>query len=359
MQDVVNDQKLPVYNGELRVVSGSQVSLTLDTMLDTPLKTTVGPMKMTLASNDEKDAPEFLSVDFPKEGVLHKTNVTVPAQVTNVLDQDALVDWFGKLFDAKEKEVRVGSPKSQVKLNGLDYHPTLSQVAHIKGLQYLEGFSLKSINFQLPPDKDGYNTRGTLNLPNHGSLSLYLGDAAFNLLAGDATIGIMKIDGLTLKKGMNHPEFYGKLFFDQLLPNIAEVLAGQGNSLKNGELLTHLGGNATLVDGKHVGYLERVLAPKRIPLPIPVTMFVGQLLKSMTAGSGTDTSDLVDVLGGAFGNKTLIDDVMGHWKSFSNAADKTAKKTTKQKRAETPIGSRMAFVKSMLKLGLRTKTKAR
>ncbi|KAF4126993.1 Protein of unknown function (DUF3712) [Geosmithia morbida] len=361
VQDVVNDQKLPVYDGRLRALSSKSINITLDTMLNTPLEVDVGPMQMTLASNEEEKAPAFLSLAFPKSRVLHKTNLTVPPQRIDILDEDALVGWFTRLFDQDSIEVRVGSPRSKVHLNGLDYHPKLSQVAHLRGLNYLSGFAIQEMHFTIPSE-GGYNIRGKLDLPNPGSLALYLGNVTMNLMAGDVQLGLIHVDELTMERGTNHPAFYGNIFFDRLLPNIAEVLSGQGQYLKNGELGLHVSGNTTVINGERVSFVERVLNAKRIPLGIPVTTFVGELLKAMT-GSDGGTADLVDVLGGAFGNRTLIDDIMDHWKGSSSASKFSSSSSSGRSKRSNPVTrrpiGRMSLVKNMLKLGLRTRTKSR
>lgn len=372
-------------------MSQDKVNITLETALDTPLKATIDPTELSLYNKDTPEFSPFFTVDLPKSTVYHKTNITVAEQTSEILNHTELVKFFNRIFDEKEVEVAVKA-KPHVRLSSLGYDANLAKTTTVKSLDYLAGFGVKDMEFMMPPNDKGFNIKGHLNTNNAGALALYLGDLDFNVLAGDVRLALMHLYDVKLEKGMTHPYFEGTFFFDQLVPHLAEILSSQGKSLASGNLELTATGNATKVDGQNIKYVEEVLNKKEIHFEVPVLTLVGDLLNGLL-GSDGGTGSLVDALGGVVGNSTLVDNVVGHWNRGGNGngngnsnsgggngngngngnsngggdgssnADNNDGGNGRSRKLRRSVlkrpSTKGAVVKSMLRLGLRTRTKAR
>jgi hypothetical protein len=291
--------------------------MSLDTSMDTPLEATLLETDLDLFNRDSLDAGEeyspFLRITLPKLKIHHKTEAQVANQTLEILDMDELIKWFHGVFEDEEVEVGVrGDPT--VKLSSLSYHPKIDTTVRVAALNYLKGFGITSMKFNMPPDeKTGYNLEGELNLPNSGALTLYLGNLTFNMLAGDVSLGYANLYDAELRPGNNTPKFDGEFYFHKLVPNLAAILDSQKDALGRGVILLHASGNSSTINGEHIPYVEKVLNTKRIPIEIPVMTLLSDVLQGFLGDKGT----LQDLAGDLLGNSSLIDNIMGHWNETS------------------------------------------
>ncbi|KAF4340279.1 hypothetical protein FBEOM_5790 [Fusarium beomiforme] len=351
VQDILNDQKLPIYGGALQVMSPSEVNMSIDTQLKTPIAATLKPTDLFLYSKETKPISSFFKLEFPEVHIHSHTNVSVTNQTLKVTNETELTKWFNVFFDKPDAELSLHG-KPEIKLGSLSYHRSLKKTVDIPSLNYLDGFALKSLDFDLNENRTSkYNMKGMLNIPNAGVLRLGLGNLTFNVMSGDINLGLINLWDLQLWPGNNSVPFDGNFFFDQLVPNLKEILDMQGGYLNKGVLGFNATGNTTKVGDQHIKYIEGVLNYKHIPFTFPVITLLGDVIGGLMDGN---SGSLLDVLGTSIGNTTLLEHVLGHWDNNGEGApsNNTARSLVERSKTRAP----KAWMWSLLRLGLTRKS---
>ncbi|KAH6617644.1 hypothetical protein F5144DRAFT_397861 [Chaetomium tenue] len=359
IKNIVDDQELPVKGGFLNFTEPTRLRIGLDTLLDTPLGVTIDPVPLSFLQPpvngaDDNETP-FLTLQMPEQHVNHETDVKIPSQVVDILDHTQLVAWFNEFFDKETVDLRLKADGLSAHLGALDYQVSLDKTIKVPGLNYLKGFGVLDMQFTIPPGPSGHNMKGHLNIPNAGVMTLGMGNVTFNVMAGDINLGLVHIYNLDLKPGNNTPPFEGDFYFDELVPNLAAIMETQHESLANGMIAFNTSGNSTFHNGRRIKYVEGVLNRKHIPFTIPVTTLLLDVLSGVLAG-GTDGSSglpLLDTLGDTLGNKTLFDQMLGHFDTQSIGSGSEVTDTARLKRtAAQRLGRSMQM--NLFRLGLRT-----
>ncbi|GAW19267.1 hypothetical protein ANO14919_087530 [Xylariales sp. No.14919] len=348
-QDIVDNQKLPIVGGAFYAVSPTQLSVSLNTELDTPLAADLDPTTLYVYNKGTPDYSPFINVTLPKIHVNHKTPVVFTNQTVMVTNETELVKWFDQVFDLPDVELSVKG-KAKVHLGALQMTSSISKTIKAASLNHLEGFGITSLRLIFPPLEDGTNIKGTLNLPNAGVLTLGLGNLTLNLFSGDIKLGFINIYDVTLPPGNNTQLFDGQLYLNELVPNLGAILDSQSKPLADGNIEIIAVGNATVVNGMHIGYVEQVLNKKSLVSTTPVIKLLGDLISSFSANGDASLSDL---LGDTIGNSTFIEGLLDHWNSTANA---NGTGLPLKLGRSMPYGSRTIkapATKSLLKMGLK------
>lgn len=322
MQKIVNDQSLPINSGMFRAHSPDELIVSIDTSLDTPLGVDIDPVDLSLSrpGEDGEEHDPFIKLRLPGQHVDGKTEINVTNQTVTIDSQEELIAWFTQVFDKKEVLLGVrASPK--VKLGTLDYKPSLKKTLEVPALNALEGFGVQDLRFDFGDDNSTStstsNLRGKVNLPNAGALALSLGNITFSVLSGDIKIGLLTVYDVVLLPGDNLRDFEGEIFFQELVPNLAGILDSQKAALAQGAIQLNATGNATIVNGQHIPYVEAVLKDKRIPFQIPIITLLVDVFNGLTSSEGS----LMDVFGDVFGNSTLLEQALHHWDAGNNSEE--------------------------------------
>jgi hypothetical protein len=348
-----------VRGGALNFTAPTHLNITLDTSLNTPLGVKIDPLPLSLYQPptdpdvDDADAKgPFITLQMPEQHVHHETEVTIPEQVVQVLNQTQITAWFNEFFDKETVNLRLKANDMSAHLGALHYVVDLDKTVLVPGLNYLKGFGVRDMQFTIPADPLGRNMKGHLMIPNAGVITLGMGNISFNVMAGDINLGLVHIYDFDLKPGNNTPFFDGEFYFDQLVPNLAAVLDTQRDALAEGMLELHAAGNSTINYGQHIKYIEDVLNLKRVPFRIPVTTLLLDVVSGVLAGgtSGTEIP-LLDTLGDVLGNKTLFEQMLGHFDRESNGSSANGVKAGKVVRSTTTHGRTLKM--NLLRLGLR------
>ncbi|KAF5556511.1 hypothetical protein FNAPI_5736 [Fusarium napiforme] len=356
IQDILNDQKLPIRGGALQVLSPTEVNMSIETELKTPIAATLKPVDLFLYSKETKPVSSFFKLKFPEVHIKSHTNVTVTNQTLLVTNETELTKWFNVFFDKPEAELSLEG-KPEIRLGSLKYHRSLKKTVDIASLNYLDGFALKSLDFDLNSNRTTKsNMKGMLNIPNSGVLRLGLGNLTFNVMSGDIRLGLINLWDLQLWPGNNSVPFDGNFYFDQLVPNLSEILDMQKGPLGNGYLEFNATGNTTIAGGQHIKYIEGVLNNKHIRFTFPVITLLGDVLGGLL---DANQGSLLDIFGTSIGNSTLLEHVLGHWdnngeggSSSSSSSNNTARSLTERSKTRAP----KAWMWSLLKLGLTRRT---
>lgn len=333
-------------------LSPTTLNMSLDTSLNSPLAARIKATELDLYNKETEPYSPFLTITLPETKIHHKTETGITNQTLKIDDLDELIKWFNGVFDEPEVSVAVkGDPT--IKLSSLSYHPSLKTEVKVKTLNYLEGFGVKEMDFVMPPAANGYNLKGVLNIPNSGSLALHLGNLSFNMMAGDVNLGLANIYDTVLNPGDNTPFFDGVLYFDRLIPNLGAILDSQKDTLAKGVLAFNATGNATVINGEHIMYVEKVLNSKHIPFELPIMSLLSSLLKGLMAD---DKSSLTDFVGELTGNSTLLENMLDHFNKTDLAdlegGDDGSKDSGKKVKRG---GSNVSLMWNMLRLSRRTK----
>ncbi|KAF3008394.1 hypothetical protein E8E13_000655 [Curvularia kusanoi] len=313
-------------------------------MISCPLPAKLDPMDLALYSKNTSPEVAFLELLFPSTKLDGKTNISIADQTLPVLNETELTLWFNKFFDQPEVELSLKG-KPTVHLGKLKYSEGLDKTIKIPSLNYLSGFNLTDLDFSFNRNATNSNMKGVLNIPNAGVLTLGLGDLQFNVLAGSINLGLINLTNLVLNPGNNTVPFVGNFFFDELVPNLKDILDSQKEALGNGYIELFATGNSTKVDGIHIPYLEGVLNNKRIRFTIPVISLLGDVLSGVL---GADQGSLLDIVGEAVGNKTLLDNILGRFDG-ANQPNNNATKSSLLRRQK----SSQAWKWNLLRLGTR------
>ncbi|KAL5593525.1 hypothetical protein FOBRF1_012627 [Fusarium oxysporum] len=347
VQDILNDQKLPIYGGALQVISPTEVNMSIETQLKTPIAATLKPVDLFLYSKETKPVSSFFKLQFPETHIKSHTNVTITNQTLLVTNETELTKWFNVFFDKPDAELSLEG-KPEIRLGSLKYHRSLKKTVDIASLNYLNGFALKSLDFDLNANRTSKNNmKGMLNIPNSGVLRLGLGNLTFNVMSGDIRLGLINLWDLQLWPGNNSVPFDGNFYFDQLVPNLSEILDMQKGPLGNGYLEFNATGNTTIAGGEHIKYIEGVLNYKHIRFTFPVITLLGDVLGGLL---DANQGSLLDIFGTSIGNSTLLEHVLGHWDNNGEggSSNKTARSLMERSKTRAP----KAWMWSLLKLGL-------
>ncbi|KAI0911493.1 hypothetical protein F4823DRAFT_585991 [Ustulina deusta] len=349
-QDIVNSQKLPLMSGSFQALSPTQLSVSLETELNTPIAADLDPTTLFVYNKDTPDYSPFINVTLPKIHANHKTPVMVTNQTVTVTNETELVKWIDRIFDQPKTDLSVKG-KATVHLGALKMKANIGKTITAASLNYLEGFGITSLRLIFPAMGDGTNIKGTLSLPNAGILTLGLGNLTLDLFSGDTKLGFVNIYDVILPPGNNTRNFDGQLYLTELIPNLGAILDSQSAALADGNIELTAIGNSTMVNGVHIGYIEQVLNKKSLVSTVSVVNLISDLISSF---SGDGNVSLADLLGDTIGNSTFIEGLLDHWNSRTTNPKGTGS-TTKIGRS-TPHGSRTIkapATKSLLKMGLK------
>ncbi|KAI0097633.1 hypothetical protein GGR51DRAFT_566355 [Nemania sp. FL0031] len=347
-QDIVNGQKLPIMGGTFQAMTPTSLAVSLMTELDTMIAANLDPTNLDVYNKDTPDFSPFINVTLPKVHVYHKTPVMITNQTVEVKNETELVKWFDQVFEQPTVKLSVKG-KTTVHLGALKTTATVQKTLEVAALNGLEGFGISTLQLIYPAREDGANIKGTISLPNSGVLTLGLGNLTFNVFSGDIKLGYINIYDVTLPPGNNTRDFDGQLYLTELLPNLGAILDTQAGPLADGNIELTATGNATMVNGMHIGYVEQVLNKKSLVTTMPVVKLLGDVIGSFTSSNVS----LSDLLGDTFGNSTFIEGLLGHWNSTTSTNATTS--SLKIGRS-TPYGSRTIkapATKGLLKMGLK------
>ena len=312
-------------------------------MINCAIPAKLDAMELSLYNKNTTPQSTFLELLLPASKLHGKTKIAIQDQTIPVLNQTELTAWFNEFFDQPKVKLSV-SGKPKVHLGALTYSDGLDKTIEVPSLNYLAGFALNSLDFTF---KNGtqYNMNGNLTIPNSGVLTLALGDLQFNIMAGTVNLGLINIYDLVLKPGNNSASFEGNFYFDELVPNLTDILNSQKGPLGNGYVELFATGNTTKVDGVRIPYLEGVLNNKRIRFTVPIISLLGDVLGGVLGG---DQGSLLNVLGEAVGNKTLLEGILDRWDSTSQENSNSTKSSLLKRQK-----SSQALKWDLLRLGLK------
>lgn len=313
IQLIVANQKLPIYNGALELISPNMVRVSLNTSLKTPLPVTIDNLPLYLYNKNTTPFTPFINLTLLKQRISGNTPAIITNQTVKINNDSELVSWFNTVFDHETAELSVKAYPS-VHLGELQSNHHLDKTLDLPALNYLSGMSIRDLMLVLPP-VNGNNLKGSLNLPNWGFLDLGLGNITLNLLSGDVRLGIVHINDVYLQRGNNTKDFEGQLFLNALVPNLGAILASQLAPLGRGVIELNATGNSTIVNGEHIKFVESILNNKKLTLDISIITLLSDVLIGFL-GTGSSAS-LVDSLGDVFGNSTFVQSIVDHWNTTS------------------------------------------
>ncbi|KAI1774296.1 hypothetical protein F4818DRAFT_419526 [Hypoxylon cercidicola] len=345
VQRIINDQAMPISGGSFIVLSPDQLNVSITTSLDTPLPADIDPVTLFMYNKNTPTFSPFVNVTLPPLHVDGQTEIVISEQTVTITNETELITWFGEVFDQSKVTLSTRGDTT-VRLGKLHSSAHIEKTVEVNSLNKLSGFGIEHMQLLLPALDNGTNIQGTLNLPNWGTLALGIGNLSLNLFAGDVRLGLLTVYDVLLPRGNNSKYFNGELFLDVLLQNFGTILASQEDALNNGNIQIDASGNATVVNGQHIRYMEAILNNRRVSSTIPVTKLLGDLISSFTNGSELSIPTLLDDV---FGNSTFIEEVLTHWNTTGN-------NTTATKRS-LPFARRGPGALSLLKLGMKMGTK--
>ncbi|KXJ91722.1 hypothetical protein Micbo1qcDRAFT_174755 [Microdochium bolleyi] len=312
VQDIVSKQEMPVKGGSLIALSPTELRMTLKTVLDTPLGADLDPINLYLYNKDTPQYTPFTNLTIPGQHVKGYTEVNVAEQTVTVSNGDEMIKFFNKVFDQEEVELSVRGDTT-VRLGALSAPAHIDKTVKVKALNKLQGFAVTNLQLLVPANGEGQNVRTTVNLPNHGDLTLGLGDLGLNLLSGKIVIGHVTCKNVMLAPGDNAIQCNGNLYFQVLFDSLAEIMASQSSALMTGNLELGAQGNSTTINGEHIPYVEEVLKTKLLVTRVPIGQLVADVITSFTGGD----INIADIVPESL-NSTLIESMVNHWSAYDD-----------------------------------------
>jgi len=271
----------------------------------------------------------------------------VPWQLVTIENESELVRWFDQMFDSENADLSVAG-RPTVHLGELTSNPSFAKTISLPGLRRLSGLGITDLKIMFPPDKNGNNMKGTLNIPNAGKLMLNLGNITFDLFSGTVKLGKITTYEVVLNHGNNSLNFDGNLDLPNLTRNFGSVLASEKEALNRGQVDINVTATTVTVHGQRIPYIEKVLSRKPLTTSISVISLVSDVLGGFLGASGTS---IVNVVGDVVGNNTFLQHVINNY-NHTLSSKKSSESTSFAKRAPNP---KDALMWNMLKLGLRMK----
>ncbi|KAI1805105.1 hypothetical protein F4811DRAFT_561382 [Daldinia bambusicola] len=345
VQRILSDQTMPVTGGAFIALTPEKLNISITTSLDTPLPADIDPVTLFMYNHETPEFSPFVNVTLPPLHIDGETEIVLTDQTVTITNETELVSWFSNVFDQPKVTLSTRGD-AKIHLGALHSDGHIDKTVEVNSLNKLSGFAIEHMQLLYPALENGTNIQGSLNLPNWGALTLGIGNLSLNLMAGDLRIGLITIYEVLLPPGNNSRYFNGELYLDVLMQNLGTVLSTQSDPLNDGNIQIDATGNATVVNGQHIRFIEAVLNHRRVTSTIPVTKLMGDLIGSFTNGSQVSIPDVLDDV---FGNSTLIQEVLSHWNSTRNDKGPNLKRSL-------PSVSRGVFGSSaltLLKLGMK------
>lgn len=289
---MVDKMDLPLYNTTLRLASADEVAVGVNTAVNNMpkgIKASVDNFTLTLYNpgTPEGGFYPYLHLPVPAMTVDGNTDLDLPEQTLRIANMTAVTKFLNQTVTSKSTQVGIRG-ETLVHLGALQFPIRLDRTLSLAALNNFEGLAIDDMDLVLPPEGDGTNLRGNITIPNRSGLALDLGDVTFNILAGEEAIGVVTLAGLALAPGTQSRPFAGTLFIDRALTCLGPLLQQQAGALASGHMTLNVSGNATVVRGQRVAYVEAVLARARIPADVPIMKLVGQLLHGILGGGDGD-----------------------------------------------------------------------
>ncbi|GAB0136616.1 hypothetical protein EsDP_00004911 [Epichloe bromicola] len=344
VQGIINGQDLPIQGGRLDCLSASQAKIAINTSLSTPLPARIDNLTLSLYNSDTSPYTPFTNITIAGQKIKGDTKVIVPSQLVIVQNETELTTWFGKVIDSEKVDMSVkGNPT--VFLGKLRSDVNLDKTLSMPGLKRFAGWGITELKIMLPPDKNGNNIKGTLNIPNASVLTLNFGNITFDVLSRKVTLGQITVYNLLLNVGSSNTlNFDGKLDLPHLVKNVGPVLRSQTDALNRGQVELNVTGTTVMANGQKIPYIENVLNKRQLTTSMSVITLLSNVASGLLGGG---SASIVDVLGEVVGNKTFLQHVMDHYGDTQMAKNST--KSSFTKRAPDP---KDAIMWNMLKMGL-------
>ncbi|ODA83462.1 hypothetical protein RJ55_01976 [Drechmeria coniospora] len=343
VQCVLSGQGLPIHGGTFQALSASQLILSLNTSLNSPIAATIDSVPLYLYNRNTSVYSPFLNLGLPEQHVKGTTPATISNQTVTIINETELVRWFGQVFDEATVELSVrGNPT--VRLGALSSSPSLDRTISLPALSSLGGIAIQNLEIVLPPDAEGNNVRGSIVIPNTAVLTIGLGNVTLNLISGDINLGYVNLYDLVLPPGNSTRFFAGQVYLKSILSNLGALLQTQSVPLAQGNIQLNATGNATVVNGEHIKFIEAVLNNRKLPLTIPVLSLLSSLVGGFIGGKGKPS--IFDSFAEMVGNATFLEHVADHW-------DKSAVAGQDMTEQFKRISPRARLASNMLKLGMR------
>ncbi|KAI1099122.1 hypothetical protein F4804DRAFT_345768 [Jackrogersella minutella] len=345
VQRILNNQAMAVSGGAFIAVSPEQLNVSIITSLDTPLPASIDPVTLFLYNKETPTFSPFCNVTLPELHVDGETPVNIKNQIVTITNETELITWFANVFDQPTVTLSTRGD-AKIHLGELHSNGHIDKTVTVNSLNKLDGFTIQDLQLLMPARENGTNIQGTLNLPNWGTLDLGIGNLSLNLFSGDLRLGLITVYDVYLPRGNNIRYFNGELFLDTLFQNIGTVLSTQGDALSGGNIQINATGNATVVNGRHITFIEKILNNRTVTSTTSVVKLASDLISSFTNGSQVS---LPTVLDDVFGNTTFVQEVLTHWNATKGDTAKKARRSF----PSLPRGVIGPATLSLFKLGMR------
>jgi hypothetical protein len=141
VQRIVDNQSLPIDSGAFYVISPTEIRVSLNTSLDTPIPAVLDTTTLYLYNHDTPDFSPFLNVTVPKTNIKGNTNIAIDQQAT-VMNESEIEYWFNNVFDDPKTDLSVRGD-STIYLSSLHYKAHIEKTIQISALDYLSGFGIQ------------------------------------------------------------------------------------------------------------------------------------------------------------------------------------------------------------------------
>jgi hypothetical protein len=256
---------------------------------------------------------------LPSTDIKGDTKITIVNKTVPIISPSELVKWFRQYLKNSEMDLNVKTNHTAIYLGKLQYTPKFDKTIKIGGLQNLRGLSLTDLKLAMPADGDT-NLWANAILPNWGPITLGLGNLTLEVLSGALKVGTVTAYDVLLKPGNNTIACDGFFNLSGIATNLGNFLQTQAGPLGDGNIRLGLKGTIATLGGERLTYVEEILKDRIFNVSVPLlnvaTSLLDGLFGAVTPGVGggdASTSSVLDAVGSALGNETLMDRIKGYW----------------------------------------------
>jgi len=256
-------------------VDGIAITQTQTSSVWTAINSTIRTSTSTKASIEGFNASLYLEDKLPHtpfaylqmpETSSKKVQAVNISQHLDLFDAQAYTD-FNTWYLLNESFRMTIAGETYVHVSGLkktkvNYKKTVTLI----GLNGFAGLNVTSSSASLTPDSNGDNLHGFVSIPNPSVLTLEIGNATFNTLFNDSSIGLATIPNMYLIPG------------DNSLPiraNVSQLAVLSAVTSEpycaNGTLPLQFVGESVINHGQYLSYFEQGLSEHKQPVTINAT----------------------------------------------------------------------------------------
>ncbi|PGH18101.1 hypothetical protein AJ79_00729 [Helicocarpus griseus UAMH5409] len=306
---MIDRTPIPDVNVTLENPTNDSIAFSIVTNVRVPdtLKVSIDPMHVEFFLEDtQPDITPIVTVDLPKLTFSSNEKLQLVDQTLKLGN----LDEFARLIEqvAYKPTFRIaGRARTKVRIPPI---PTtwidIFKVAELPAFNNFPQIDIKRFGVQ-PPDADGYNVVGEVDVVNPSPASVTLGDVTLVVLVGDVQLGRAFVAVNDIVPGNNSFFVKGMVDIGNVEDNINSIIITEVPYLKQGLIMASASGESVVYQGQHLQYWEKAFQTIKVSATRPVKPLLMSAVDN-SLGSVMGVSDYDGFVGNVV--SSLVDTVL-------------------------------------------------